>query len=105
MMLKKGEPPPRDSISDYILTKAFMMDQAYEYEKMYTMGILLAATSSSSNSTIINNVRSIMDDYKESIGYRRWSVASMREKEQKVRSDQETLKMVEKLGDMYRGGN
>jgi len=69
------------------------------------MAALLMGTAASGqgDQTTFNNVRSILDNYRESLAFASWSVTSAKTKRKKVATDADILKKVEKLGDLYSG--
>lgn len=103
MLLRGVEPPARETVRNDLMTRMFMMQEAKSVEMMHAIGMLLIATNSETNQTIIDNVNKVLEVYQESVGYQRWSRDNFGKAEKQKRSDAEILEKVSRLGDVKLG--
>ena len=89
--------PEIGSIRDKLLSRMFLMEELKQAELVSTLGSLMVAAVGA-NDTSIANVRKVMDNYRVSVGYGRFSNTQRAEQVRKEKSDDDLLKMVEGLG-------
>jgi len=75
----------------------FSMDQARKVEDMNVLGALISAATRADSATV-GNIKSVLDNYRESAGYSAWSNDNKNKAKKKVRDDQDLLSRVANLG-------
>jgi len=89
--------PEIGGVRDKLLSRMFLMEELRQAELVSTIGSLMVAAVGA-NDTSVANVRKVMDNYRISVGYGRFSNEQREEQVRKEKSDDDLLKMVERLG-------
>ena len=89
--------PEIGGVRDTLLTRMFMMEELRQADFVNTIGNLLVAAVGPTD-TSVANVRKVLDNYRISVAYGRFSNAYRAEIMRKEKTDEDLLKMVEKLG-------
>lgn len=96
MLLNGIEPPEIGTIKDRIMTRMFSMEQARKVEEMSTLGSLIASANRA-DQNVVNNIKSILEGYKETSGYNTWSNDSKNKVKDKEKIDSDMLDRVSKM--------
>jgi len=96
MLLKGIEPPEIGTVRDRVMTRMFSMEQAKKLEEMSTFGSLIAVANKA-DKTVMNNIKSVLDHYKDTTGYNTWSNLKKTKKVEKKQTEAELLAKVAKL--------
>lgn len=97
MLLRGIELPEVGSVRERVMTRMFSMEQAAKTEEVVVMGLVTAAAIGADKARM-DNVKNILNKYREVSGFNSWSNDYKGEQKQQEHSDQSMLDRVAKLG-------
>ena len=96
MMLRGIRPPRLGTPQSVIMTRMFVMEQTQQYEVMSTVGMLLMAVSGA-NQNAQNNVKRVLENFRDSLGYGRWSTEKRESSVKKEKTDSDLLAHMDRM--------
>lgn len=91
------ELPEIGSIRDKLLTRMFFMEETRQMEMVHVIGSLVVAAGGATENSV-TNMNKILDNYRKSVCYGRWSNDLREQMLREKKSDEQILDMVSKLG-------
>lgn len=97
MLLRGIKPPQLGSVRDRIMTEMFIREQVLDDDKFMTLATIVTALTATRKETL-GVVNRILEDWRESGYFNRWSVDKKQKDTDKRLSDLDLLQQVNKLG-------